>query len=45
MQTNHVHTGALFKTKTVNKERPATLIGITRTNMALWPMRSATRDQ
>ena len=45
MQTNHVHTGALFKTKTVNNERPTTLIGITRTSMALWPMRSATRDQ
>ena len=43
--TNHVQIGASFKTKTVNKERPMTLMGITRTSIALWPMRSATRDQ
>jgi hypothetical protein len=42
---NQLQTGARFKTKTVKRDNPITFIGITRTSIALWPIRSATRDQ
>jgi hypothetical protein len=43
--TNHVHTGVSLSTKIVNTQKAKTLTGMTLTNIALCPMRSATRDQ
>jgi len=45
IDTNHVHTGVSLSTKTVNTQKANTLTGMTLTNIALCPMRSATRDQ
>jgi hypothetical protein len=42
---NQVQTGASLRTKTVKIQKAITFTGITRTNIALCPIRSATLDQ